>query len=272
MGVRNLFFPNQTVYAVSVAEKGTLWARLVARGEAGHGSTPVPGRAPERLMAAIRLLEAQAVTPQIQPSMYELLRRVGAARGGMNGFVLQRPFLVDALVTSRLMRQPATRAVISHTCQVTGFEGKGSNANVIPSEVAAILDCRLLPGTSPEEMREKLETLLKTIPQVHLEVLAKRQGNESPTDNAFFDALVRQIQRGRKDVVAGPVVSPGFTDSIYLRPTGARAYGIVPFELTLEELQGFHGRNERVSVENVHRGLEILFRAIVDVSASGKRE
>jgi acetylornithine deacetylase/succinyl-diaminopimelate desuccinylase-like protein len=28
-----------------------------------------------------------------------------------------------------------------------------------------------------------------------------------------------------------------------------------------------HGRDERVSVRNVHRGLEVLFRAVVDVAA-----
>jgi len=67
--------------------------------------------------------------------------------------------------------------------------------------------------------------------------------------------------------VAGPVISPGYTDSILARAKGARAYGFVPFDVTPEELATFHGRDERVSVKNVHRGLEILFRAVVDVVA-----
>jgi len=37
--------------------------------------------------------------------------------------------------------------------------------------------------------------------------------------------------------------------------------------VTPEELATFHGRDERVSVKNVHHGLEILYRSVVDVVA-----
>ena len=41
------------------------------------------------------------------------------------------------------------------------------------------------------------------------------------------------------DSVAGPVVSVGYTDSNYLRPLGAKAYGFVPVALTGEDMEGF---------------------------------
>jgi acetylornithine deacetylase/succinyl-diaminopimelate desuccinylase-like protein len=268
LGVKNLLFEGQTVFAVSVAEKGALWLEMTAKGEAGHGSTPVPFRAPTRLVEAVKALSTRSPKPQIHASLYELLRRIGVQKGGATGFVLQRPLLVDWFVTGRLMSKPPTRAGITNTCQVTGFRGKGSAPNVIPSEVAAIIDCRLLPGTTPETVLAELKALVAGVEGIEFTVLNADGANESTWQDPFFDALARHAVGSRTDAIAGPVLSPGYTDSLLARPKGTRAYGMVPFEVTQEELATMHGRDERVSKANVTRGLEVLFRAVVDVSAT----
>lgn len=267
LGVKNLLFEGQTVFAVSVAEKGALWLKMKASGEAGHGSTPVPQRAPTRLVEAVKALSTRQPAPQIHASLYELLRRIGEQKGGVTGFILQRPLLVNWFVTGRLMGKPATRAGITNTCQVTGFEGKGSAPNVIPSQVAAIIDCRLLPGTTPEQVLAELKELTKHVEGIEFEVANADAANESTWQDPFFDALARNAVGTRTDAIAGPVLSPGYTDSLLARPMGTRAYGMVPFEVTQEELATMHGRNERVSTQNLRRGLEVLFRAVVDVAA-----
>lgn len=264
IGLPGLLFEGQTVFPITVAEKGTLWLRVVAKGEAGHGSTPIPGRAPGKLLAAIDKLDSRAPKPVIHAALYELLARVGAQKGGLTGAVLRSRALVDLLVTGKLMAVPPTRAALTNTCQVTGFEGKGSAPNVIPSEVAAIVDCRVLPGTAPETLLGELRALLGD--DFTLEVLQQEPASESPWDDPLFDALVRHLTAGRTDVVAGPAISPGFTDSNLARPKGTKAYGLVPFEVNEELLRTMHGKHERVPVEQVKKGLQILFRAVVDAA------
>ena len=68
--------------------------------------------------------------------------------------------------------------------------------------------------------------------------------------------------------VAGPVISVGFTDSIYLRVLGVRAYGFVPFVLSEEEVATMHGNDERVSTENLERGLRVLATAVAQFATS----
>ncbi|MFT3712273.1 MAG: M20/M25/M40 family metallo-hydrolase [Archangium sp.] len=267
MGVKDLLQEGQTSFAISVGEKGVLWLRVTAEGEAGHGSTPTDNRAPTRLVQALEKLAARQAKPKIQPALYEMLRRAGEKNGGLNGFVMQRPSLVDSFATKKLLAKPTTRAGITDTCQVTGFDGKGSAPNVIPSSTSAILDCRLLPGTTPKALQDELEALVKDVPGIKFEVVQSFEAAVSEMDDPFFDALARYAVMGHPNAVAGPVISPGFTDSILARGKGTRAYGFVPFEVTADELATFHGKNERVSVKNVHRGLEILFRAVVDVAA-----
>ena len=52
------------------------------------------------------------------------------------------------------------------------------------------------------------------------------------------------------------------------RQVGTRAYGFVPFEVTQEELATFHGRDERVKVDTIKRGVEVLFRSVTDVAVA----
>ncbi len=265
LGLRDVLLPGQTVFAISVAEKGTLWLKLHSKGEAGHGSTPMPGRAPMELLKAAGLLMARESRPRVHPSLYELLRRAGEQKGGAAGFVMQRPALVDLLLEKQLMSKPTTRATMTDTCQVTGFEGIGSSVNVIPSEVVANVDCRVLPGTKPEALLEELKGRIKDQPGVTFEVVGQDEANESPWDDELFASLARNAVRGRSDAIAGPVLSPGYTDSLLARPLGTRAYGFIPFEISQEELGTMHGKNERVSVANLERGSEVLFRSIVEV-------
>lgn len=266
IGLQGLLFEGQTVFPITVAEKGTVWLKVVAQGPAGHGSTPMPDRAPVRLRAAMELISNRQPTPTIHPALYELLRRTGEHRGGLTGFILKHPSLVDAFVTGKLMGKPPTRAALTNTCQVTGFEGKGSAPNVIPSEVAAIVDCRVLPGTPPEALIQEIRTLVSQVEGVRVEVLTQEGATESDWNDELFDALVRHLSKGRDDVVVGPAISPGYTDSNLARPKGAKAYGLVPFEIDGELLGTMHGKNERVPVAQVKRGLEVLFRAVVDAA------
>ena len=265
MGVKDLFVKGQTAYAISVGEKGVLWLKMTAHGTPGHGSTPMPGRAPDRLLRAISRLRSRHEEATIHPALYDLAARVGDDAGGVSGFVLERPALLRTFALGKLLESDEARATLMNTVNVTGFEGRRT-PNVVPSEVSAILDCRMLPGVRPVDLFVRLRDIVDD-PDVTFEVLGLSNPTESPWQDPFFDALVRESVDGRPGVVAGPALSPGTTDSRFLREKGVRAYGLVPFAVTREELNGFHGNDERVSVENVRNGLKVVFRAVVAVAA-----
>lgn len=267
LGMRGLIFPDQTLFGISVAEKGTLWARMSVEGPTGHGSRPDPDQAPPRLVRALARLEAYRPRPRWHPSLIELFEQIGATRHGVERFVLERPFLLQPALRGRLMGDSTTRAALTDTINITGIHG-GSSTNVVPSSMDATLDCRLLPGTSPEEMKRRLREIVAD-PAIQFTWDEARESNESPTDDSLFRALQRRAVEGRVDAVAGPVLSVGFTDSIYLRPLGVHAYGFVPFEVSLEDATTMHGDGERVSLDNLREGLRILYRSVWDVVVEG---
>ena len=266
IGLQDAIVEGQTVFAISVGERGILWSRVIAEGPPGHGSTPIPGRAPEKLLLAMNRFDAWRDKPRLHPALYELLAEVGNEAGGVNGYVMQRPFLVDRLVMGRLQEKPTTKAVTNNTVHLTGFWGANS-PNVVPSTVWAQYDVRLLPDTSPEQMKLELEALIKDIPGVHLEVTETKAGSFSDWNDPLFRALQRNSVAGIARAIAGPIISPGFTDSIVLRRRGVKAYGIIPVAVTASESSSMHGDAERVSRSNIRRGTMVLAMTLADVAS-----
>ncbi len=265
VGIRDMFFDGQLVYTISVGEKGILWAHIVAEGEPGHGSTPIPDRAPERLMRAVQALADQRPEPRIHDSLYELLDHVGAHKGGAAGAVLKHPALVRTLLTGKLMGNPLSRAAVTDTIHVTGFGG-AREPNVVPSEVWANLDSRLLPGTDPAAWQQDLLGIMDS-EHVRLDVIfAKAATVTEWRGDPFYAALAARAVEGKPDAVAGPVISVGYTDSIVLREKGIAAFGFQPWALTGDEIATMHGDDERLSTDNLLDGVKIVTRAVLDVA------
>jgi acetylornithine deacetylase/succinyl-diaminopimelate desuccinylase-like protein len=55
-----------------------------------------------------------------------------------------------------------------------------------------------------------------------------------------------------------PSICGGGTDSRFFRDKGVPAYGLVPTMLTAEDRKGFHGLDERLSIENLLLGTKIV--------------
>lgn len=273
MGVRDGLFEGQTAFTISVGEKGVLWLRVKAQGPPGHGSTPVPGRAPGKLLEAVNRINRRVDKPRIIEPLYELLAVTGREAGGAKGFILERPALVDTFVVDTLLESPLTRAIITDTVNLTGFAG-ANEPNVVPAVAYAQYDIRLLPGTKPEDVVAELRALIGDLQGISFERLDARMAAVSEYrgdplyDAIAFHAVDVATARGETRVVAGPLLSPGFTDSIFLREKGTKSYGFVPFIVSAEELATMHGDAERISKKNVTRGLETLLKIVVDVAAA----
>jgi carboxypeptidase PM20D1 len=180
--------------------------------------------------------------------------------------VLERPLLVRWFVLGKLMAIPPARAALTDTLYLTGLRSPEHSPNVVPSEASAIFDSRLLPGHTADRTLAELRSILGARAELSFRVLHSIPGNESPLDDPLYQAILHHAARGRPNVAVGPSVSPGFTDSILARPLGTHAYGFVPFEVDGEQLATMHGPNERVSIENLARGVRTMFEIAVDVA------
>ena len=266
-GVRDAIFDDQVLHAVSVGEKGVVWLDVVATGEPGHGSTPLGDSAIDRLRAATDAIDTRKAKPNWHPMMLQLLARAGEAGGGMTGFVMRRKGLVKTLARGTLKHNPVTWASVTTTVHLTGLDGAVS-PNVLPGEVRATYDIRKQPGVSTEDVLDELRTLTKGIEGISFEVRHDLPAAVSPYEgDPFYDAIIAHTLEGREGHAAGPLLSIGFTDSVFARDRGTIAYGYAPFVIDGELLRTMHGHRERIPVSEVKEGSRRLFGMVVQGAA-----
>lgn len=240
------------VFQVAPTEKVPLWVKLTVRGRPGHGSVPHGDNCAEHLVQALERVTRWQRELRIVPVMRSHIRAMHAA--GMTKVA------TDAEALAEAGRSPSLRARLSNTVTVTTI-ATGIKVNVIPAEATATLDCRLLPDVDPEAFLDELRGVLAD-ERVQVAVLNRYTGVESSMDTRFVQVVSEVVSELVEGAHIAPEMTSGFTDSRIYRLRGVPAYGFVPCLLQPEELAGVHGHNERISVENVRLGLQVLYEVV----------
>ena len=63
-----------------------------------------------------------------------------------------------------------------------------------------------------------------------------------------------------------PGLAAAGTDAGAWRNRGVPVYGIYPYPITAEELTRMHGNDERVSVESLRLGTDMIYKTLVEVA------
>ena len=127
--------------------------------------------------------------------------------------------------------------------------------NVLPDRASVDCDCRLLPGTTVDELLEELEQALGSDLPYELEVLDQPVGGTtSSTDSPLFSACAEFLEATDPGAILLPTLCTGFTDSHYMRAAfGSVAYGFWPSSVTPYAVWAstVHAHDERVHVDDL---------------------
>jgi acetylornithine deacetylase/succinyl-diaminopimelate desuccinylase-like protein len=252
-GFTELLGVRRPIFNCSIGEKGPLWLKLRAQGSPGHGSVPHDDNSLERLVRALYRVKGwqHPITVLPETELY--------IRGLYEGGVL-REMPDEGALALAAQANPVIRAVLSNTVSVTTCTA-GYKHNVIPAVSEATLDCRLLPGQSAHAFVEELKGIIDD-PKVEIQEVYRSETASSPVQTELFSIAGKVIQEAVENALVLPSISPGFTDSRIFRQRGMVAYGLIPMLLEPPEAATMHGHNERISVENLRLGTQVLFEIV----------
>ena len=261
-----------TTFLVAVSEKRVFWMHVTATGHAGHGSVPRPDNPNLILINALHNVAENQPPWRITPIFAEAMATVAESKSFPTSFELAHlgwPYMADFAARGPLAPydiQALMRDTISLTMLKSGYK-----VNVVPSEAEAGLDCRLLPGTDSDAFLKHLHELMGNDDRIAIDVLQKPDDAEpSPTSGEAWDAIKAVAAKDFKDASVVPWMTTGGTDSRFLRAHGVPSYGFVPIILAPEEMERVHGDNERLSIDNLNRGVRATYDLTMQLCGPGK--
>lgn len=250
-------------YPIQVAEKQVCTVRLTVRGQPGHGSLPVRGGAMARLARVLTRLDRGRlpvhVTPVVRDMVEAMAGALPSAQGGVMRLLL-RPRTTNLVLDRIGERVRMLDPLLHNTASATVIECDGK-FNVIPAEVTAVLDGRLLPGFAPDDMLAELHDLLGR--DLQLDVVRFDPGPPAP-DMGLFPTLAGILERADPGATATPLLMPGVSDARFFARLGIQNYGFLPMKLPpdFDFWSGVHGADERVPAAAVEFGAAAVREAL----------
>lgn len=253
------YISKRKFYPIMVAEKQSCSMVATIRGQGGHGAWPARGGIMSRVARFLGSMEHR-LPVHITPIAKE---QVHITAEGLPTILKQTfmQLLVPALTNSILdalgsqirMFDP----ILHNTASVTSISG-GESHNVIPSQVSIVLDCRVLPGYTADDMLNELKAL--TGSDIEYEIIAFNPGPPEP-DMGLYETLTEILRQADAHGIPTPMLFPATTDARYFTRLGIQTYGFTPMnlppEINFEQL--FHAANERIPVTALEFGTDVIY-------------
>jgi acetylornithine deacetylase/succinyl-diaminopimelate desuccinylase-like protein len=251
-------------YTCGTGEKGQSILEVTLRGNPGHASTPIPDTAMDKLGIALERLRAWTPPLTITAPVRGMLEGLATVLGGSTAVEIGRILELENPTWEDLANLPfedhirrRLYAITHHTAVPTLVEA-GARINVIPSEVKLGIDCRLVPGTTPEEWRQTIEDVIGGIGEVAL--VNRNAGVASDPDSPFYDAINAALVDLVPDANLVPTLIGGRTDAAWF--PDIKVYGFYPM-LPVDRNGAYegtvHGHNERIHVDDVRFGAQFAY-------------
>lgn len=270
--------------SISTADKTAVSLLFRATGKSTHSSMPVNAdSAIFTLAKALARLSDYDTKPSLIPITREFFLTL--ARTSEPPMSKWFSLLVNgtpaevAEADREISKDPLLHAIMRNTIAPT-LMNAGFRANVIPGTAEATINFRIVPGTNVADLIGEMQKVVND-PRIEITVASNAAGQAgrsaevvarmskiapSSQETELYRALVKQAQATYPGAAVTPYLFQAGTDSMPWRSRGVPVYGIYPYPIDAEDLSRMHGNDERVSVESLRTGTEMIYRTLVDVA------
>jgi acetylornithine deacetylase/succinyl-diaminopimelate desuccinylase-like protein len=239
---------------------------LEVRNKGGHSSLPTPDNAIYQLADGLTRLEKYQFPFELNEVTRGYFAKEADIVGGQDGqdmkAILATP--PDEAAVARLSKTPFYNARLRTTCVATRLDAGHAN-NALPGFARAIVNCRIFPGHTPDEIRQQLVKILAE-PQIQVTSvdssgLGPRANPPSPLRPDVMTGLQKVVDQMWPGVPLVPVMDAGASDGAISRAAGIPTYGVPGVFIDINDDRS-HGRDERLPVASFDEGVDFYYRFI----------
>ena len=249
---------------IAPAEKGIVTLELKARGAGGHSSVPPKQSSIGILAAAIASLEANQF-PRDFSHTQQFLESVADEMGLVNRMVMKNLWLFKPVVMASLANDAQAQAGMRTTTAATVIAG-GIKANVLPIDATAKVNFRILPGETPDTVRQRvIDVIDDARVSVDFDISGQRgmgPSPVSPTEGYGWDKITSAIRdtAAPQRIVITPRLLVAATDTRHYRNLTSNHYRFTYMALPVGDLGTIHGTNERIGVKTLNDTVRFYHR------------
>jgi acetylornithine deacetylase/succinyl-diaminopimelate desuccinylase-like protein len=254
--------------------------QLAVTDPGGHSSLPKPDNPIYKLSNALARLQNYKFPVQLNDVTRAYYERMARMETGQRAADM-RAILKDESnqeAAARLSQNVNDNATLRTTCVATRVNAGHAN-NALPQRAEAIVNCRILPGHSKQDVRD---TLVRVVADPAITV--RYISNSFAVSDTVPDMPVFAAQSLRPDVLAAleqvtkqlwpgtpviPTMARGASDGIYTTAAGMPTYIAAGVAVDLADDRE-HGRDERVGVDSFYGGLDFWYRYLKALIGTGE--
>ena len=243
---------------------------LTVTNPGGHSSVPprenaiyTLARALDRVSSHDFAFELNNVT---RAYFERVAKRSDATHADVLRGILQTP--PDPQALQQISQDAIYNAIVRTTCVATRLSGGHAN-NALPQTARANVNCRILPGHSPEEVRQELVQVVAdpTVKVRYYNFLTEQLDEVAPNVRGYAPPPLRpDVLKPLEKIAAKmwpgapivPSMAVGASDSIYTNAAGLPTYMVSGSALARDDVRA-HGQDERLSVQSFYDGVDFYY-------------
>lgn len=251
------------VATINVAEKGSVTLLIVAKADGGHSSMPPKNTAVGILAAAIVRLEDNPVPGGLSGLSAQMFDEISRYMPFMPRLLFANQWLFSRLLDNQLSSLSMTNAMLRTTTAPTMLSGS-IKTNVLPIEAIAAVNFRIHPRDSVQDV---IDHVRKAVESDVVEVRVPEYGGRAASEVSDWNSEgYAVIARSTREVYGEVVITPGLmiagSDTRHYGKVADNSFRYNPFVVTSEDLTGFHGTNEKITVDNFAQGIRTYIQIL----------
>ncbi|MCL2209159.1 MAG: M20/M25/M40 family metallo-hydrolase [Treponema sp.] len=250
---------NTPLALVSIEEKGYLSLNLTVKQEPGHASRPPKIQAAAVLGRALCRIAKKPFPFKLCATVEEFFKQVSVFMPGIQGIAMRYARALGPLFFKLAAKNPTLESMMRTTVAMTQLEGSAAD-NVMPSEVRAVINLRLLKPwttqTATAYIKKAINDERVQISEYGLGTDPVSVGEKSDYRNNGWNGIENAMKEAWPSVPLLPFLMVATTDSRHFKDISNNIFRFNPYKLDPDELNTIHGHDERISIENLNRGLK----------------
>lgn len=254
------------VALIGISEKGFASLELSTKIEGGHSSMPKNETAIDVISRALVKLREKPFNPQITPPVQEFIKYLGPEMPAFQKFAFANAWLLEPVILKTYQKTPSGNALVSTTMAPTIFQS-GIKENVIPAQATAVVNFRILPGTTINGIISHVKTVIAD-DRIHIKVkdFSSEASPVSSSEALGYQQLNKTIKQIFPNTLTSPSMVLAATDGRFYSAVSPNVYRFLPYKINKANINSFHGVNEKISVPEFEDAIRFYTQLLKNVN------